>query len=103
MQKYRNNGAIGALLDEYKKAIFELKMLLNKVSTPQLKAIVDLETKDPDCKSIQMILTHVVRAGLRYVVYIRKNLGEDIDFQKGETLTSIAVYQMALDKVFQKK
>jgi hypothetical protein len=36
MQKYRNNGAIGALLDEYKKAIFELKMLLNKVSTPQL-------------------------------------------------------------------
>lgn len=100
MKKYRDNGAIGALLDEYEKVVLELKTVLNEVTPTQLITIADSETKDPDCQSIQTILTHVVRAGLGYVVYIRKNLGETIDLPTKKKLDSIAAYQTALDEMF---
>jgi hypothetical protein len=38
MKNYRNNGAVGALLDEYEKALNELKDLIRPLSNEQLLA-----------------------------------------------------------------
>lgn len=39
MGKYRNNGAIGAILDEYEKALTELKHLISELKNEDLIAI----------------------------------------------------------------
>jgi hypothetical protein len=50
MREYRNNGAIGALLDEYEKALIELQSVITDLTNEDLITIVDSETKDSDCK-----------------------------------------------------
>ncbi len=97
---HRSNGAIGALLDEYEKSIAEFKEVIKDVTSKELIQIVDGETKDEDCKSIQTILTHVVRAGYTYVIEIRKWLGEDIVYKEKEQLNSVSEYNKALDTMF---
>ena len=74
MNKTYRQGAVGALLDEYEKAIFELQQVINVISDQELIKIVDSITIDINCKSIQTILSHVVRSGYAYAIYIR-NLG----------------------------
>jgi len=98
--KYRNNGAIGALLDEYEKSIAELKNVISNLTTSQLVKVVDNETTDEDCRSIQTILSHVVESGYAYVVEIRKSLGEDIKYMHKELLRSTEEYALALDQMF---
>ena len=65
-------GAKGALLDEYERALTELKSVISDVSASQLATQVDKNTSDLNCVSIQSILTHVVNAGYSYANYIRK-------------------------------
>jgi uncharacterized damage-inducible protein DinB len=101
MKRFRNNGAIGALLDEYEKAVQELKEVIDSFSTEELKQIVDKTTEDPDCVSIQSILNHVIRAGYNYVVAIRNNLGEQIKYRSTETFGTINHYQSELTKMFE--
>jgi uncharacterized damage-inducible protein DinB len=67
---YRKGG-VGAMMDEYERAAAELKNVLSSVSDEQFNRIVDTETKDEDCRSIQTIMRHVVRAGYGYANYIR--------------------------------
>ena len=98
---FRENGAVGALLDEYERAIRDLKTTIEPISEHQLKTIADTETADEDCRSIQNVLTHVVRSGYGYVVYIRKHQGENIPFVKGQWLDSADEYAAALDAMFQ--
>jgi len=100
MKKYRTNGAIGALLDEYEKSIEELKELISTVSTEDLIAVVDDQTRDEDCRSIQAILSHVVGSGYNYVIAIRKWLGEEIDYVHKKQLNSAVAYKNALDEMF---
>lgn len=100
MKKYRDNGAIGALLDEYEKAITELREVIQTVSQQELTVIVDKTTKDLDCISIQTILRHVVRAGYNYVIEIRKHLGEQLEFAQPTLLQTIDQYQKALITMF---
>jgi len=100
MKTYRTNGAIGALMDEYEKAILELKTVIEAISSADLIKVVDQETKDEDCRSIQTILTHVIGAGYAYLIEIRKWLGEDMDRPKKHLLHSTEEYKMALDKMF---
>jgi uncharacterized damage-inducible protein DinB len=100
MKTYRDTGAQGALLDEYEKAVEELIDLIKTVSPTELTTVVDRQTKDPDCVSIQTILTHVVRAGYGYVNYIRRNLGETIDVIPGKSLSSTQAYELALRAMF---
>jgi hypothetical protein len=101
MQKiYRTNGAIGAILDEYERAIEELISVLKTVSSSELVTIVDRETKDGDCRSIQTILTHVVRSGYGYAIYVRQHEGEKIEFMEGKSLKSIEEYREALLQMF---
>ena len=60
------------MMDEYERAASELKLLLGLISEADFTRIVDTETKDEDCRSIQTIITHVVRAGYGYADYIRE-------------------------------
>ena len=101
MKNFRENGAFGALIDEYEKSILELKEVISGVSTNELIAIADTETNDPDCKSIQTVLTHVVRAGYGYVVEIRRSIGEDVEFIDSVLLNSVEEYHQALNDMFQ--
>lgn len=100
MNKYRTNGAIGALLDEYEKSIKELKIVIAGISDNNLAKIVDSKTKDEDCRSIQTILAHVVQSGYTYAIETRKWLGEKIEYINKELLSSIYDYNLALDKMF---
>ena len=99
-KKYRQNGAIGALLDEYEKTISELIVTIQKLSQDEIVSIVDHDTNDEDCKSIQSILTHVVQSGYTYVVEIRKWLGKEIDYRDKETFKTAREYDSALVKMF---
>ncbi len=76
VKKYRV-GAIGALMDEYERATLELIDLLKTIDIKTYVLIIDTKTKDKDCKSIQTIMNHVVRAGYGYANYIRKQFAED--------------------------
>ena len=100
MKKFRSHGAFGALIDEYEKAVIELQLVMKDISPEELIAIADSVTKDPDCKSIQTVLTHVVRAGYGYVTEIRKDLGEDVAFIDGVILDTIEDYHQALNDMF---
>jgi uncharacterized damage-inducible protein DinB len=71
MKNYRKGG-VGAMMDEYERAASELKLLIGLISEDDFNRIVDTQTKDEDCRSIQTIITHVVRAGYGYADYIRE-------------------------------
>lgn len=97
---YRNNGAIGAILDEYERAIRDLKNVISTVTPLELTTIVDAQTSDPDCRSIQSILSHVVRSGYGYAIYVRNHQGEKLTLQERQILDSSAAYMAALDAMF---
>ena len=99
--QFRNNGAIGALLDEYEKSIAELQDVISSISKEELITIVDNITEDPDCKSIQTVLTHVINSGYNYVIVIRNYLGESIGYKEGIQLNSVEEYSAELQKMFQ--
>lgn len=99
MKKYRNNGAIGALLDEYEKSIKELTEVIRDISHHQLVVIIDPKTNDNDCRSIQTILTHIIQSGYTYPIEIRKWLGEEIEYKKKTPLHSINEYNIALKEM----
>ena len=69
------SGAIKAMLDEYKKSLNELITIIKPLDETRLSKIVDEKTSDPDCKSIQRILSHVVNSGYGYTVYIENSIG----------------------------
>ncbi len=96
----RKNGAVGAILDEYEKALLELQEVIKGIGAEKLCAIADPATKDPDCASIQTVLSHVVQSGYTYVVEIRKWLGEEVDYKPIVALPSVGLYQIALQKMF---
>jgi len=75
MKKTYRKGGVGAMMDEYERAAGELKNVLGRASEEQFVRIVDPDTKDEDCRSIQTIMTHVVRAGYGYADYIRGAFG----------------------------
>lgn len=101
MKKFRDQGAIGALLDEYERAILELQKVIDGLNEKDLCLTVDLKTEDEDCRSIQTILTHVVRSGYCYIIEIRNSLGESIEFTKKEILFTTEAYADALDLMFE--
>jgi hypothetical protein len=97
---FRKNGAIGALLDEYEKAVEELKTVIKDMSPLALAKIRDKKTKDPDCVSVQTILSHVVGAGFHYVEAIRQHLGEQTERYPRTILETVSDYSRALDDMF---
>lgn len=97
---YRANGAIGALLDEYERALNDLKTVISDVLPGELVAVADPKTTDPDCKSIQTVLTHVVRSGFGYATYIRRHCGETLDFRPGQPCSTALEYFRELESAF---
>lgn len=71
MKKIYRKGGIGALMDEYERAGSELINLISKISEPDFTKIVDPDTKDDDCRSVQTIVSHVTNSGYNYANYIR--------------------------------
>ena len=100
-KSYRDNGAIGALLDEYEKAVFELIEVISGITAEELTVIVDSETKDKDCRSIQTILTHVLRAGYGYARTIRNFNGEEAKSIPRIVCKTTEAYVQELKKMFQ--
>lgn len=98
--KYRDNGAIGALLDKYERSIIDLKKVIQAIAQKDLIQIVDHNTKDDDCRSIQTIMTHVIQSGYTYVIAIRKSLGENIAYKPKVSLDTSESYAEELDKMF---
>jgi uncharacterized damage-inducible protein DinB len=69
-KKYRK-GAVGALMDEYERAAVDLKNLILQISETDFEKVVDQDTKDEDCRSVQTIVSHVTNSGYGYANYIR--------------------------------
>lgn len=69
--EYRT-GAIGSILDEYEKALFELKSVVRDFNETDYSRLV--EGEDTHCHSVEVITNHVVRAGYGYSKYIRDAL-----------------------------
>lgn len=71
MPIYRDNGAVGALLDEYELALESFYACISPISeTTMLR-----EVADKDFPTIQQVLAHVLRAGYRYAIDISKHNG----------------------------
>ena len=75
MTKQYRKGAIGALMDEYERAANEFKNLIEKIPESDFIKIVDAETKDDDCRTVQTIVSHVTNSGYGYANYIRDWFG----------------------------
>ena len=71
MNKTYRKGAVGALMDEYERAAAEFRRLIGSLTDEQYTRIVDLQTADENCRSVQAIMSHVVAAGYGYANYIR--------------------------------
>lgn len=99
--KVYRTGPMGALLDEYEKAIDELKLVLISLDNSKFKLIVDNETNDPDCESIQSIMIHVIRSGYGYANYIRSQFGVKVEEDKNNYLCESCITSCnELDKMF---
>src|SRR5262245_33428261 len=73
--KARRKGGVGAMMDEYERAVAELSALVSGLSDAEFEAVRDVETQDESCRSIQTIMHHVIRAGYGYATYIRTAFG----------------------------
>ena len=64
-------GPVPALLTVYKNVITEFITFLKTINNEHYIFIVDNETSDKDCRSIQTIISHIVNSGYGYAHYIR--------------------------------
>ncbi|WP_184541912.1 DinB family protein [Mucilaginibacter sp. FT3.2] len=71
-------GAVGAMLDEYEKAITELKTVIELIPDDAITMITDAQTADENCRSVQSILAHVVCSGFGYAVSIYNLQGHNV-------------------------
>jgi uncharacterized damage-inducible protein DinB len=59
-------------MDEYERAAWELRSLVERISEDDFARVVDPQTEDEDCRSAQTIMSHVVGAAYGYADYIRE-------------------------------
>ena len=74
MEKQYRKGAIGALADEYEKALDELTALLLKIPDDEFKKVYNTKT-DVDFQSLRDIVLHIINSGYVYSNHIRKRFG----------------------------
>jgi len=91
-------GAIAALMDEYKKAVDELIMVIEPISQQQLLKTIEPVSSNTDCISIQTILTHVTASMFSYAVYIENSLGLEILRPERIQFDEVALYISRLRK-----
>lgn len=104
MQKTFRKGAVGAMMDEYERAVFELQMIVQSVSDQEFTRVANAETRDENCRSIQTIVSHVVRAGYGYANYIREQFSMNAEplehkqiahHEVGDEIDKMLVYTVA--------
>lgn len=78
MTKIFRQGAVGALLDEYERAISDLIKVIETIPDNILTIIIDSKTTDENCRSIQTILSHVVNSGYGYAISIYNLKGHNM-------------------------
>lgn len=71
MKTYRSGG-VGAMMDEYDRAASDLTSIVTGISDEEFERVRDAKTNDPNCRSIQTIMNHVIGSGYGYADYIRK-------------------------------
>ena len=74
MRETYRSGAVGALMDEYERAASELARLVERIPDDDFTRVVDTQTQDEDCRSVQTIMSHVVGAAYGYADYLREQL-----------------------------
>ncbi len=94
------SGAIKALLQEYRRMIDELLVVINPIPKPVLVMELPTSTTDEDCKSIQAILTHVVRSGYVYTAYFEELAGNPVVLPKRKREPNSAAYSKALNDMY---
>lgn len=99
MEKTYRKGAIGALTDEYEKALNELKTLLLKIPDDKFKKVYNEKT-DIDSQSARNIVLHLINSGYGYANYIRKRFGNSYVVPKIEIVkTEQGIFK--LDEMFE--
>ena len=99
MQKSYRKGAIGALTDEYEKALEELKTLLLQIPDVEFKKGYNKEA-DTDFQSVRNLVLHIVNSGYVYANHIRKRFGNSYTVPEIEiTKTKQGVFK--LDEMFE--
>ncbi|MFH0777800.1 MAG: DinB family protein [Candidatus Eisenbacteria bacterium] len=79
MRNVYRKGAVGALMDEYERSAGEMRRLIERVSQDDFEKVVDPETTDAECRSIQTVMSHVVNSGYGYADHIRDFLSMPSD------------------------
>lgn len=100
MTKIYRQGAVGALLDEYERAILDLSQLISDLTVNELTTIVDHVTSDSNCKSVQTVLAHVVSSGYAYAIDILQLSGEQAEYPDDVLRNTISEYQKDLVDFF---
>lgn len=62
-------------MEEYERAAAELVAVIDALTDEEFELVRDRETGDDDCRSIQTVAVHVVRAGYGYAVLLRRAWG----------------------------
>ena len=101
MVKVYRQGAKGALLDEYEKAITELQNVIADISDKDLVTVIDTVTTDENCRSIQTILSHVVSSAYSYAIYIMHYYGHQMVRPEKTFHTTVKDYVRDLTEAFQ--
>ena len=81
MTRIYRKGAIGALTDEYEKALNELKELLSQIPDNAFQKIYN-QNVGKDFQSIREIVLHMLNSGYGYANYIRKRFGNKYEVIK---------------------
>lgn len=84
-----------ALMEEYRKATVEYKDVLTQLTTSQFVAIVDKETKNVDCQSIQNLTFHVVQSGYTYANYIQSVINDNwLEYEEGINTAAVGIVEI---------
>lgn len=65
-----DNRMVKALMDEYYRSAIDLKKILSEINDVDFEKIRDHKTEDPDCKSVQTVVSHILNSGYTYINYI---------------------------------
>ena len=99
MNRTNRKGAIGALTDEYEKALNELKDLLLQIPDAEFQKVYNEKT-DIDFQSVRNLVLHIISSGYVYANHIRKRFGNSYIVPEIEiTKTEQGIFE--LDKMFE--
>lgn len=100
MKNNELSGGIRSLLGEYRQVINELIEVIRPLREEDIAVVVDPDTKDGNCRSIQSILTHVVCSGYGYTVYLENAMGQSLPKPPKRKYNSAEAYIGQLNSMY---